>query len=540
MKILNINEDKSIKDYKKIILICLGNAGIELTRHFDSKKANIKTVAIDTDRQDLYSCNANKKRLIGKTLNNGLGAGGNPEIGEKAAIIDEVKIRRTIENADLIFIVAGLGRGTGTGAYSIILRIAKEKNILTIAIYTMPFAFEGKYRREIACDAAERIAKFADAYIYYENNNFVKMLNKDTSFDYFRINNLMNYLIMSITRMVNDKTEYDNLISNLKNAGNLYFDYAENITNVNLTNTIMKLIQNQLTKIHIENAKSIIITLRADYNLTLKEKHQIIENIKIFISNKDTNIIFKCFVEEGCRNVVSIIIIDKETINAIKNLNVKETINQENNDDLMGKFNSYREKMKNKKIFLSYSHNDIIIADEIDNIIGKKLRDKYYIYRDVRDLKYKGSIRKFMETIPNYNYVLMLISKSYLESENCMYEVLETMRNHDFEKRMLFIILDDANIYDEKLLEKYYEYWNDKHKEKEREIKDYAVKERFDVLRLLDDKRRKIEKIKIDIIDFLRIINDEKGYKYKEMLDQNFKEIISYILKRDKEIYKNE
>jgi len=526
-----------------ILLIGIGGAGINITNYFYNEKTDIKTVSINTDKLDLLlKSKADIKLLIGETFNNGNGAGGKPENGEKAAIVDETLIRETIKDADadLIFIVAGLGGGTGTGAYSIILEIAKELSILTFALYIMPFDFEGKYKRVTAQKTADKITEIADAYLYFENDKIFEINKKINNLAkcYAIFDDLIFYFVTSISRMLNNKKdnykEFNKIISCFKNAGNLYFDYTKNITKENLTITILKMFKNPLADISIENAKSIIISIRVEYKLTEEEEREIIENIKYFIVNGKINILFNINVEEKCDNIVSIIIINNETTCSLTNNNIKEIINQDKYKELEQEFNKF--KKKNKIIFLSYSHKDKLIADEIEYIVRKKLNNEYYISRDINEIKYKDSIRKYMESISDYNYVIMLISKSYLTSDNCMYEMLETMRNKDFRKRILTIILDEGNIYTEEALFEYQEYWNSECKKKEEEIKKFVDKNEYNIINYLDEKRKICEKIKIDIIEFIKILNDDKGEKYVDLLNQDFLPITDYIITRDKKV----
>ena len=200
-------------------------------------------------------------------------------------------------------------------------------------------------------------------------------------------------------------------------------------------------------------------------------------------------------------------------------------------DDLIEPSETFNETEKHN-IYLSYSHNNRSTADEIDKIIGEILRNQYNILRDERELGYKSSIKQFMNMIPEQDYVLMLVSNAYLVSENCMYEVLETMRNHNYKEKMLFIILDDAKIYEPDSLSQYQKYWNDIKIQKENEIVEVVSQRIFGALGYLSEQWKKIMKINIEISEFIQILKDEKGFNYNDLLNNKFKPIIDYIAAR--------
>jgi len=126
----------------------------------------------------------------------------------------------------------------------------------------------------------------------------------------------------------------------------------------------------------------------------------------------------------------------------------------------------------------------------------------------------------------------MLVSNAYLVSENCMYEVLETMRNHNYKEKMLFIILDDAKIYEADSLSQYQKYWNDIKIQKENEIVEVVSQRIFGALGYLSEQWKKIMKINIEISEFIQILKDEKGFNYNDLLNNKFKPIIDYIAAR--------
>jgi cell division protein FtsZ len=147
----------------------------------ESELGNVEFYAVNTDVQALGLSNADNKISIGKKLTNGLGAGGNPEIGENAALEDEQKFREIIAGADMVFIAAGMGGGTGTGAAPVIGRIARESGALTVAVVTKPFGFEGLRKKTLAEKGIEKLRAAVDTLITIPNQHLLKIVDKRTS-----------------------------------------------------------------------------------------------------------------------------------------------------------------------------------------------------------------------------------------------------------------------------------------------------------------------------------------------------------------------
>ena len=146
-----------------------GGGGNAVNRMIANGLKKVSFVALNTDVQALQRSNAQTRIAIGKELTGGLGAGGQPEIGEKAAQESKEEIKKELENADMVFITAGMGGGTGTGAGPVVARCAREANILTVGIVTIPFVFEGVAKINQALDGVERMVKYVDALLVINN-----------------------------------------------------------------------------------------------------------------------------------------------------------------------------------------------------------------------------------------------------------------------------------------------------------------------------------------------------------------------------------
>ena len=141
---------------------------------------NVQFVAANTDQQALQMSKAQTRLALGSKLTGGLGAGGMPEVGEKAAIEDEERIREVLEGADMVFITAGMGGGTGTGGAPVVARVAREKGALSVAVVTKPFDFEGKRKMALAEEGIARLRQEVDTLIVIPNQYLLKIVERRT------------------------------------------------------------------------------------------------------------------------------------------------------------------------------------------------------------------------------------------------------------------------------------------------------------------------------------------------------------------------
>jgi cell division protein FtsZ len=174
-----------VDDYSEnavIKVIGVGGGGGNAVREMASKGIDgVDFICANTDRQALANSNVKTTLQIGTNMTKGLGAGANPDVGRQAAMEDRDRLKEAIEGADMLFITAGLGGGTGTGAAPVIAQVAKEMGILTVAIVTKPFAMEGKKRTNIADSGIVELSKYVDSLITIPNDKLLAVLGSDTS-----------------------------------------------------------------------------------------------------------------------------------------------------------------------------------------------------------------------------------------------------------------------------------------------------------------------------------------------------------------------
>lgn len=171
-----------VESFARIRVVGVGGSGCNAINHMvNSNVKGVEFIAINTDAQDLHHSRAKKKIHIGKNLTRGLGAGGNPDVGRRAAEETQEEILEALKGSDMIFIAGGMGGGTGTGADAVVARIAKEVGALTVGVVTKPFSFEGQQRMRAAEEGIDNLKQEVDALITIPNDRLLAIVNRDTS-----------------------------------------------------------------------------------------------------------------------------------------------------------------------------------------------------------------------------------------------------------------------------------------------------------------------------------------------------------------------
>ena len=172
----------NVESFARIRVVGAGGSGKNAVNHMIATKVQgVEFIAVNSDAQDLHHSLAKKKIHIGKNLTRGLGAGGNPDVGRRAADETREEIANALKGSDMIFITCGMGGGTGTGAAPVIAKIAHESGALTVGVVTKPFAFEGQERMRLALQGIEELKKEVDALITIPNDRLLAIVDKGTS-----------------------------------------------------------------------------------------------------------------------------------------------------------------------------------------------------------------------------------------------------------------------------------------------------------------------------------------------------------------------
>jgi len=270
-----------------------GGGGNAVTRMMEgSRIRGVEFMAVNTDAQDLNHTTAHHKIYIGKALTRGLGAGMNPEIGRQAAEENRSEIIEALEGTDIVFLTAGFGGGTGTGATPIIAETAREKGILTIAIVTKPFSFEGAERARIAHEGLANLKDKVDAMVVIPNDGIFNLINKDTSIAraFGFVDNVLEQAVQAITEIINVpgiiNVDFADIKAVMKDAGPTLIGIGvasgpeRGLKAVNLA------LNSPLLEVSVEGARRALFSIAGGRDLKMSEVNDIAKAIS---TNLDPN-----------------------------------------------------------------------------------------------------------------------------------------------------------------------------------------------------------------------------------------------------------
>ena len=274
-----------------------GGGGNAINRMIDNDVKGVEFVAVNTDAQDLKDSKAEVRIQIGARLTRGLGAGADPEVGRNAAIESEEELREHLIGTDLVFITAGMGGGTGTGAAPVIARIAKECGCLTLAIVTKPFAFEGQKRMEKALKGAAELKKYVDSLIVIPNEKLLSIVDKSTSMlDAFReADTVLRQGVQGIAEIIAFpgliNVDFADVKTVMANKGTALMGIGVASGEHRAVEAARRAIHSQLLEISLDGATDAIVNITSGENITLFETNACVEEIRHSCSS-NLNIIY--------------------------------------------------------------------------------------------------------------------------------------------------------------------------------------------------------------------------------------------------------
>lgn len=305
-----------IERFAKIRVVGVGGAGGNVINSMiDSNQIRgVEFVAINTDAQDLSINKAIIKIPIGQELTQGLGAGSNPEIGKKAAEESLDLIKDNLEGANMVFITAGLGGGTGTGASPIIAKIAKESGALTIGVVTKPFNFEGIQRMRAADKGMAELKKEVDALITIPNQKLLEVADDDMSIiEAFRLSDsVLNQGVQGISDLIVMpgliNVDFADVKTIMKDAGTALMGIGIGTGENRAVSAAQAAISSPLLEQSIEEAKGILFNISGGPDLTMKEVDRA-ANIIRGIASEEANIIFGTSIDDELTGQIKITVI---------------------------------------------------------------------------------------------------------------------------------------------------------------------------------------------------------------------------------------
>lgn len=299
-----------------IKVIGIGGGGCNaVNRMINSNIQNVEFIVANTDAQALSLSKALHKLQIGNKLTKGLGAGANPEIGEKAALEDKEKIAEVLKGADMIFITTGMGGGTGTGAAPVIAEIAKESGALTVAVVTKPFRFEGKQRLDKAEKGVTQLVKIVDTLITIPNQNLLSFVDKKTSFkDAFLLaDDVLRQGVQGISDIITIpgtvNVDFADVKAVMKDAGNAIMGIGVGKGDSKAVEAAGVAISNPLLEgVSMEGATGVLVNVTGGNDFSLHEY----EEIATLITNnceKNANIIIGTVIDNSLNDEIRVTVI---------------------------------------------------------------------------------------------------------------------------------------------------------------------------------------------------------------------------------------
>jgi len=311
----DIELEKILKGIKTNIIVvgCGGSGCNTINRIMEEGIEGAKMIAINTDAQHLLNIQADKKTLIGKKCTKGFGAGGIPQIGEKAAKESESDIESIVNESDMVFITCGLGGGTGTGSAPIVSECAKESGALSVAVVTLPFTAEGAIRAKNAELGLERLRKVSDTVIVIPNDKLLEAVPRLPLQAAFKVaDEVLMRAVKGITELITKpglvNLDFADVKTIMQDGGVAMIGLGEAEGENRAIESIKRALKSPLLDVDISDATSALINVTGGNDMTITEAQGIVEEIYRNI-NTDANIIWGAQIDPDLKNKIKVMII---------------------------------------------------------------------------------------------------------------------------------------------------------------------------------------------------------------------------------------
>ena len=314
------NIDRTLKDsMPKIMVVGCGGAGNNtIARMYEVGITGARTLAINTDAQQLKNTKADSRILIGKKLTNGLGAGSQPDVGEAAARENLQDLKDELKGSDLVFVTCGLGGGTGTGSAPVVAEIARELGALTIAVVTIPFTVEGRRRTDNALDGLSKLRKSVDTIILVPNDKLLEVAPDLPIKSAFKIadeilTNAVKGTVELITKPGLINLDFADLRTILTRCGPAMIGLGESSRDSSIESRALDAVEDALTSplldVDISEASRALVNVSGGSDMTLKEAEMVVEAVASKI-NPSAHIIWGAVVDESSnKNTIQAMVI---------------------------------------------------------------------------------------------------------------------------------------------------------------------------------------------------------------------------------------
>ena len=353
---MDYNDDNNITmmdGTATIKVIGVGGAGNNaVNRMIDAGIKGVDFIAVNTDRQALQTSRANTKIQIGEKITRGLGAGANPDIGAQSAEESKGELAEVLRGADMVFVTAGMGGGTGTGAAPIVAATAKELGILTIGVVTKPFTFEGKKRLTQAERGVTALKEKVDTLVVIPNDKLLQIIDRKTSIiEAFKMaDDVLRQGVQGISDLISTpgliNLDFADVKTVMLNTGMAHMGIGRASGENRAEDAAKQAIQSPLLETSIEGARGVIINITGGNDLGLQEANTAAELVQRSV-DPEANIIFGVVTDEslGDEIVITVIATGFEKTEDLSAMGVESLVNKAWN----GKINSIQQQTPNKE-----------------------------------------------------------------------------------------------------------------------------------------------------------------------------------------------
>lgn len=267
-----------VESFARIRVVGVGGSGGNAVNHMMTEKVKgVEFIAINTDAQDLHNSLAKRKIHVGKNLTRGLGAGGNPDMGRRAAEETREEIANAIKGSDMVFITCGMGGGTGTGASAIVAKIARESGALTVGVVTKPFLFEGQERMRLAMQGIEDLKREVDALITVPNDRLLAIVDRETTVKnaFALCDNVLKQAVEGISDLITMpgiiNVDFADIRSVMENAGSALMGVGLSSGEKRAEEAARAAINSPLLEVSITGAKGVLFAVAGGDDLGMLE-----------------------------------------------------------------------------------------------------------------------------------------------------------------------------------------------------------------------------------------------------------------------------
>lgn len=313
--IIVLEFDIDMEQFAQIKVVGVGGGGNNaVNRMIEANLKGVQFIAVNTDKQALYTSKAEYKIQIGEKLTRGLGAGANPDMGSKAAEESRDDIFQALQGADMVFITAGMGGGTGTGAAPIVAEIAKEMGILTVGVVTKPFTFEGKRRRTHAEKGIDELKKRVDTLVTIPNDRLLQVVERRTSIvEAFKIaDDVLRQGVQGISDLITTpglvNLDFADVKTIMYERGLAHMGIGKASGENRATEAAKQAIHSPLLETTINGSKGVLLNITGGNSLGLHEVNEAAEIVSES-ADIDANIIFGAVIDETLKDEIRITVI---------------------------------------------------------------------------------------------------------------------------------------------------------------------------------------------------------------------------------------